>query len=158
MPVAWWAWIILAGVLALAELHMPGSYLVWIALGAALTSLAHAALGVSLEAQLALFAGASALSCAIGFFVYRDLGHRRRHQEPLNQRSLAMLGARGIVCERFVNGHGKVRLGDTVWLAAGPDLAEGSAVVVSAVSGTRLVVQAVAPPAVPDPPEPAGIA
>ncbi len=52
-----------------------------------------------------------------------------------------MLGARGMVCEPFVNGHGKVRLGDSVWLAAGPDLADGTPVVVSAVRGTRLVVQ-----------------
>ena len=33
----WWAWIILAGGLGLAELHVPGSYLMWIALGAAVT-------------------------------------------------------------------------------------------------------------------------
>jgi inner membrane protein len=143
---AWWAWMILAGVLGLLEMHVPGAYLVWIALGAMLTGVADAAFGLSLEGQLAVFAAASALSCAAGYFVYREL-HRRqpRHEQPLNERHRSMLGERGTVCETFVSGRGKVRLGDTVWLAAGADLAEGTPVVVSGVRGTRLVVEAMQP-------------
>jgi membrane protein implicated in regulation of membrane protease activity len=145
MAIPWWTWVILAGILALAELHAPGSYLVWIALGAALTSVVAAAFGVSVGGQIGSFAVASALSCVIGYFVYRRLHRRRRGEPPLNERGLAMVGARGTVCEAFFNGRGKVRLGDGVWLADGPDLAEGMPVVVSAVRGTRLVVQAVEP-------------
>ena len=52
-----------------------------------------------------------------------------------------MLGSRGVVCEAFASGQGKVRLGDGVWLASGPELAAGSPVVVTAVHGTRLVVE-----------------
>ncbi len=139
----WWAWIVLAGVLGLGEMHVPGAYLIWIALGAALTGAADAALGLSLAGQLGVFAAASALSCATGFFVYRNLHHRRHGEVLLNARSQAMIGARGTVCEAFANGQGKVRFGDGVWLATGPDLAEGAPVVVSAVRGTRLLVQAV---------------
>ena len=142
MVLPWWAWVVFAGSLGLAELHVPGSYLAWIALGAALTSVVHGLFGVSLEGQLATFAAASAFSCTAGYFVYRRLG-RRRGETQLNDRGTAMLGARGTVCEAFANGHGKVRLGDTVWLANGPNLAEGAAVVVTAVRGTRLVVDAV---------------
>lgn len=142
---AWWAWMILAGVLGLAEMFVPGAYLAWIALGAALTGAADAAFGLSLEAQLAVFAAATALSCAAGYFVYRELHRRQRQEEPLNERHRSMLGERGTVCEAFVNGRGKVRLGDSVWLAAGPDLAEGATVVVSGFRGTRLVVEAMQP-------------
>jgi membrane protein implicated in regulation of membrane protease activity len=142
---AWWAWMILAGVLGLAEMHMPGAYLVWIALGAALTGVADAAIRLSLEGQLGVFAAASALSCAAGYFVYRQLHRRQRHELPLNERHRSMLGERGTVCEAFVNGRGKVRLGDSVWLAAGPDLAEGALVVVSGVRGTRVVVEGLQP-------------
>ena len=46
-----------------------------------------------------------------------------------------MLGSRGTVCEPFAGGQGKVRLGDGVWLASGPELAEGTPVVVTAVQG-----------------------
>jgi membrane protein implicated in regulation of membrane protease activity len=153
---AWWAWIVLAGILGLAEMHVPGAYLIWIALGALVTAGFDAALGgTSLEAQLATFALASAISCLGGYFVYRQIGRRPRHETPLNERSRAMVGARGTVCEAFRNGRGKVRLGDTVWLASGPDLAEGAPIVVNAVHGTRLVVQAVTSPAT-TPPPPAG--
>ena len=145
MEIPWWGWVIFAGVLALAELHVPGSYLVWIALGAALTGAADAAFGLTLEGQLATFAVASALSCIAGYFVYRRMRPRVRGEVPLNERSLAMIGERGTVCEAFFNGRGKVRLGDGVWLADGPDLTEGTPIVVSAVRGTRLVVQAVEP-------------
>jgi membrane protein implicated in regulation of membrane protease activity len=137
--------MILAGVLGLAEMGVPGAYLMWIALGAALTGAVHAAFGVSVEGQFGIFAAASAVSCVVGYFVYRRMDRQVRGETPLNDKSVAMLGARGTVCEAFFNGRGKVRLGDGVWLADGPDLAEGAPVVVSAVRGTRLIVQAVEP-------------
>ena len=102
------------------------------------------AFGLTLAGQLAVFAAASALSSLAGYFIYRQLHWGRRGEIVLNERGRALVGARGTVCEAFVNGSGKVRLGDGVWLAAGPDLAEGTPVVVSAVHGTRLFVQAAA--------------
>jgi membrane protein implicated in regulation of membrane protease activity len=148
---AWWAWMILAGVLGLAEMHVPGTYLMWIALGALLTGAADAMLGLSLEGQLLVFAVASALCCGGGYFVYRSMHRQQRNETPLNERHRSMLGERGTVCEAFVNGRGKVRLGDSVWLAAGPDLAEGVPVVVSGFRGTRLVVEAMQPKPPPQP-------
>jgi membrane protein implicated in regulation of membrane protease activity len=135
----WWAWIILAGVLALAEMAVPGSYLMWIALGAAVTAIA-ATTGMVLEGQLAVFAIATALSCIGGYFAYRRIEAARDGGVPLNAPRKSMIGARGTVCETFVNGRGKVRIGDTVWLADGPDFAEGVPVIVAGVRGTRLEV------------------
>ena len=152
MDISWWAWVILAGILALAELHAPGSYLVWIALGAALTSVVAAVFGVSVGGQIGSFAAASALSCIVGYYVYRRVHRARREETYLNERGLAMVGARGTVCEAFFNGRGKVRLGDGVWLADGPDLGEGIPVTVRAVRGTRLLVEAVDPQSGADPP------
>jgi membrane protein implicated in regulation of membrane protease activity len=135
----WWLWIVLAGALALAEMGLPGSYLIWIALGAAITAFVAAAGEITLEGQLAVFAVATAASCLGGYFFYRALAARHR-EVPLNAPRRSLVGARGTVCEAFVNGRGKVRIGDTVWLAAGPDLAEGTPVIVSGVHGTRLTV------------------
>lgn len=153
MAIPWWVWMIAAGILALGELHAPGTYLIWIALGAALTGAVDAAFGLAIAGQIGSFAAASALSCVAGYFVYRKLHRPRRGEILLNQRSLSMVGTRGTVCEAFVNGRGKVRLGDGVWLAAGADFAEGTPVVVSAVHGTRLFVEAVKPGAASDSPE-----
>ncbi len=135
----WWAWIVLAGVLALTEMVAPSSYLMWIALGAAVTAGA-AATGAAIEGQLAVFAIATALSCVAGYFVYRQMESDRGGGVPLNAPQRSMIGARGTVSEAFVSGRGKVRIGDTVWLADGPDLAEGTPVVVAGLRGTRLEV------------------
>jgi len=135
----WWAWIVLAGILALAEMVVPGSYLMWIALGAAITAVA-ATTGMVLEGQLAVFATATAVSCLGGYFVYRGMEPSHDSGAPLNAPQRSMIGARGTVCQALVNGRGKVRIGDTVWLANGPDLAEGTPVIVAGLRGTRLEV------------------
>jgi len=143
--VPWWGWTVVAAVLALAEMHVPGSYLIWIALGAAVTAAVTAFyVAASTELQVATFAIAAAICCFAGYFVYRRGDHRPVRATALNERGLALVGARGIVAAPIVNGEGKVRLGDTVWIAEGPLLAVGAPVVVSAVRGTRLVVIAAA--------------
>jgi hypothetical protein len=140
----WWVWIVLAGILAWAELHIPGSYLVWIALGAGVTGVAAGLWELTLEGQIGAFAVASVMSCAGGYFVYRRVNREHRHETVLNERSRLLLGTRGVVCEALIDGQGKVRLGDGVWLAAGPDLPEGAPVVVTSVTGTRLTVEPLA--------------
>src|ERR1700722_17637003 len=139
----WWAWATLAAVLGLLELHAPGGYLIWIAFGAALTAALRAPYELPITTQIATFAAASALSCLVGYFVYRHVDRRRSDGALLNQRGLLMVGARGFVCSPIVNGEGKVRLGDTVWLAEGPALEDGVPIVVNSVHGARVVVEPV---------------
>lgn len=144
----WWGWAVAAAALALAELHAPGSYMIWIALGAAFTAGWIAAQRPeALEPQLIVFAIAAAASCVLGWFVYRALPSRRGDEAMLNRRAQALIGARATVCEGFVNGEGKVRVGDSQWLAEGPPLRVGTAVVVTAVRGARLVVREAGAPA-----------
>ena len=139
----WWAWAILAAVVGIAELHVPGSYLIWIASGIAITAAAEALFGLTFAQQIAVFAVASCASCVLGYFVYRGFPTRRGAADgTLNQRDRMMVGARAVVCVPVLNGHGKVRVGDSVWLAEGPDLAEGTAVTVKSVRGTSLIVEA----------------
>lgn len=138
----WWAWAIVAVGVGLAELHVPGSYLIWIALGAAVTAAIDAVWGLSFPAQIGTFAVASALSCILGYFVYRKKFNRQ--ERALNQPDVQMIGVRGVTCETFANGRGKVRLGDSVWLAEGPDLANGVPIVVTSLHGTAVVVAAAA--------------
>lgn len=142
--IPWWAWAIVAAVVGMAELHVPGSYFIWIALGAAVTAAIDAAFGLSFEAQIVTFAIASAVSCAIGYFVYPRFERAPRQDGPLNRRDLAMVGARGTVCADFVDGRGKVKLGDSVWQAeakAREDLAEGTPVIVKALRDTSVIVE-----------------
>ena len=51
-----------------------------------------------------------------------------------------MIGVRGVVAETIENGRGKVNFGDSIWLAKGPDLINGTPVVVTDVNGTVVTV------------------
>jgi membrane protein implicated in regulation of membrane protease activity len=138
--VPWWAWAILAALLGLAEMHAPGSYLIWIALGAALTAATHAVYHPSIAAQIITMISASSASCFVGYFAYRHVDRRQPDATTLNQREMLLIGTRGVVCSEIAHGEGKVRLGDTVWLAEGPDLPTGTAVVVRSVRQARVQV------------------
>jgi inner membrane protein len=141
--VPWWGWAIIGAVLGLAELHAPGSYLIWIAVGAALTAAVAAWGELSTAAQLITMTLASGSSCFAGYFVYRHADRRRGEDGMLNRRETLLVGERGVVCSDIFHGTGKVRLGDTVWLAEGPDLPAGTAVIVKSVRRARVRVRPV---------------
>jgi membrane protein implicated in regulation of membrane protease activity len=141
--VPWWGWAVAGAVLGLAELHAPGSYLIWIAVGAVLTAALAAWCDLSTAAQLVTMIVASGLSCFGGYFVYRHVDRRQADDGMLNRREALLVGEHGVVCSEIFHGTGKVRLGDTVWLAEGPDLPTGTAVIVKSVRRARVRVRPV---------------
>jgi membrane protein implicated in regulation of membrane protease activity len=144
--IPWWGWAILGAVLGLAEMLGPGAYLIWIALGALVTAGLDAAYDLTTEAQLIAMAVASGLSCFGGYFVYRHVDRRKADYAALNERGALLVGERGVVSAEITGGTGKVRLGDTVWLAEGPDLPVGTAVIVTSVRRSRVCVRPVDAP------------
>lgn len=137
-----WAWAVAAVVIAFLEMPVPGNYLIWIACAAALTALVGFVVDWSLNAQLTFFAIACLATCVAGYFVYRWLASRSPDADPINRRDLEMVGQTGVASEAFVNGHGYIRLNDTLWLAEGnEDFDAGTALTVTAVHGTSVVVR-----------------
>jgi hypothetical protein len=137
-----WAWAVAAVVIAFCELPVPGSYLIWIACAAALTALMGFLIDWPLTSQLSFFVIACIGTCVAGYFVYRHFDRRGRDGEPMNRRDIDMIGQSAIASEAFVNGHGRIRLNDTVWLAQGEgDIAAGTPVVVTGLHGTSLMVR-----------------
>ena len=136
-----WLWATAAVAIAYVELHEPGFYLIWIAAGAGVTAVVDAVFGLAVEAQLLIFALASTVCCIGGHFVYQYLNRDQPEESQLNRRELQIIGAEGVVCEPLKNGHGKVRLGDSVWLAEGPSLPEGTPIVVRSLRGTTVRVE-----------------
>lgn len=64
-----------------------------------------------------------------------------RTDEPgLNQRGSDLVGRTAVVSEAIVAGRGKVRIGDTVWIAEGPDMPAGERVNVTASNGVIIRV------------------
>ncbi len=61
--------------------------------------------------------------------------------EPtLNRPANSLVGRAAIVAEPIINGRGKVMLGDTIWLAEGPDMGVGETVKISGTRDMLLVV------------------
>lgn len=138
----WW-WLIAAVLLGILELLAPGFFLVWMAAAAALTGIIAALVPLSLALQLGLFVVLAFASVFAGRVYYA------RRPVPsadpkLNVRAARLIGRTVIVETAIENGQGRVRVGDGVWNARGPDAPAGASVVIVAADGTCLVVELVA--------------
>jgi hypothetical protein len=138
-------WWILALVLIAIEVAVPGYFMLWIGIAAAVTgALLWAMPDLSLLSQAIAFALLTFASCAVyGFWLRPRLRRSQPGAERLNRRAEQMIGRRYVLVEAIVNGRGKAQVGDGQWLVSGPDLSIGSAVEVLSVDGTTLLVRAV---------------
>ena len=66
-----WAWLVFAALLAIAEVLIPGVFLIWIAIAAAITGLAALALPIGIPLQLLIFAALSVISVWAGMWTIR---------------------------------------------------------------------------------------
>lgn len=134
------AWLVLAVVLAALEVVVPGVFLIWIAAAAAVTGLVSYAAPLGPAAQLILFALLCGLSVWLGRRWY--LSRPVASSDPLlNDRAARLIGEEVEVVEAIAHGSGRVKVGDSVWTARGPDSPVGAIVRVAAVRGTELVVE-----------------
>jgi hypothetical protein len=134
-----WGWLTLGVVLACLEILLPGAVMLWLA-AAALATAGHTALfGLSTGAQLVAFAGWTAVALVISRRVRRKQPIASA-DETLNRRGEALVGQTARVVQPIVHGRGKVRVGDSDWLAIGPDSAVGVRVEIVSVDGATLRV------------------
>ncbi len=137
-----WAWMLAAIVLGIAELIVPGVFLIWLAAAAAATGLLTLAFGIDLPFQFALFALISIAAVYFGRRWY--LNNPMPSADPLlNDRAARLTGRTVVVTQAIVNGEGRVRVGDSVWSCRGPDCAEGSRVRITGADGSCLKVEPV---------------
>jgi membrane protein implicated in regulation of membrane protease activity len=73
-------------------------------------------------------------------FVFARSRFSESDEPDLNRRAVQLVGRVLVVEEAIENGRGKVRVGDTLWAAEGPDTAAGKEVDVLSVQGTVLRV------------------
>lgn len=135
-------WLILAALLAITELMIPGVYLTFIALGAAATGvLALIFPELGLIGQLISFAAWSSVAVLIGKRWY-NTNPVPSSDPDLNNRAARMIGQRVTVVEPIVGGSGRVRVGDGEWPAEGPDIGAGEKARVVEVRGGVVLVEA----------------
>lgn len=138
----WQAWLALGLLLGIAEIVMPGIFLIWIATAAVLTGIAALLLPFPVSGQIVLFAALCIGATWAGRKLYaRDPG---ASQDPLlNDRTARLVGELVTVSEPIHAGRGKVRVGDSEWLCRGDDCEAGSQVRVTGAQGAVLIVEPV---------------
>lgn len=136
---AWWHWLVFALVLAALETFLPGAVAIWFAVAAGIVGLLLVVLPMPWQWQWILFA----VLGLVAMLVYRN--YVRKHPETteqpnLNLRGQQYVGVEFTLVEPIEQGFGKVRVGDSVWKVAGPDLPLGARVRVTGVDGAVLTV------------------
>ena len=137
---AYWLWLTLGVVLAGAEMLLPGVYLIWLALAAIATGVLTAVLDLSLPYQVINFVS---LALIFAFSARRFLRDKPiESADPLmNRRGARLVGETAVVVQAIAHGSGRVKLGDSEWIARGPDVAVGECVRVSGSEGAILLVE-----------------
>jgi membrane protein implicated in regulation of membrane protease activity len=137
----WWHWWIAAAALGIVEALVPGAVAIWFAAAAAVIGALLLVVPLAWQLQLVLF-GVLSLG-ALGTWRYWKREHPETSDLPrLNQRAAQYIGQVCVLSEGIVQGNGRARVGDGFWKVRGPDLPAGSAVRVTAVEGTVLIVEA----------------
>ena len=134
-------WLIAALLLGIAELLVPGVFLVFLAIAAAATGIALFALpALPLAAQILAFAVWSGVAVAIGRRWYHD--YPVDAADPLlNDRAARLVGQEVVVAMDIGLDGGRVRVGDGSWPARGDRAMMGERVRVVAADGGVLTVE-----------------
>src|SRR3954463_8472190 len=137
----WVIWAIVAAGLAAGEILTLGFFLGLMALGAAVAAIA-AAVGLSVELQVALFAVTSVASLA---FIRPIALRHLKTPARLKSGTAALVGSRAVVLERVDADHGQVKIGGEVWTARPYDeddvFEPGARVEVIKIEGVTALVQ-----------------
>ncbi len=139
-----WGWLVCGLVLMMAELFVPGVFIVWIGIGAVLTGFVVAFFpDLSFSFQLVVFAVFSAISVFLGWFVYGKVFGKseKENYSYLNQGAKEFIGKSYPLVKGIKDGQGQVKIGDTVWLVKSDEaLKSGEMVTVDKVDGIVLYV------------------
>lgn len=121
---AHYAWLVLGILLALAELFVPGVFLIWVAAAAFLTGVIASFVDLTFAGQLTTFGLATVASVLAGRRWY--LTHDVKNEDPLlNDRAARLVGKTVTVVKPITATAGRVKVGDSEWPARGPALKKG---------------------------------
>jgi len=90
--------------------------------------------------QLGIFSVMSLASLVVGR-AYLKRNPVGSDEQSLNRRADQYVGLTFTLVEAIVDGHGKVKVDDSIWKVVGPDLPEGTRVRVTGTSATVLEVE-----------------
>jgi membrane protein implicated in regulation of membrane protease activity len=135
-----WLWLGLGLVLAIAEILIPGVFLIWLAGAALITGVVTWLVPIGLPLEIVLFTVLAITSVFIGRNYLR--ANPVVPADPkMNDRGARAVGETVTVTQVIEDGSGRVKLGDSEWLARGPDAEPGTKMRVCSADGAVLVVE-----------------
>ncbi len=135
-----WGWLALGLVLAIAEMAIPGVFLIWLAGAALITGVVSWLVPIGVPLQVMMFAVLAIVSVFAGKRYLRD--NPIAAADPMmNDRGARLVGESVVVTHVIEGGTGRVKLGDTEWLVRGPDAEPGTRMRVTGNDGAVLLVE-----------------
>ncbi|MCF6198448.1 MAG: NfeD family protein [Hyphomicrobiaceae bacterium] len=139
-----WNWFILAAILGVLELTLPGFLLIWFGVAALLIGALALAINMVWQLQLVLFAliGIGLLMASKRFAGSKS---GKTDRPLLNKRAHTHLGKVYQLVTPTSHGRGSIKVGDSIWqvqLEGDEDLEKGAGVLITDVAGTRLIGRA----------------
>ena len=141
----YWDWFIAGGLLLALEALAPGVFMLWLGLAAMLVGAVSVFVDWSWQAQFIAFSAFSVAMIPLWRRLSRQ-GPEDTDQPFLNRRADALVGRTFTLEKPIVDGHGTVRIDDSVWRITGADVPAGRRVKVVRVEGTALQVELVTDP------------
>jgi hypothetical protein len=138
---SFWDWLGLGTVLLILEVFGAGGYLLWIGVAAAAVGILTFVFPyMPWTVQFLLFALLSVLTAVYWWRRQRSV-IRPSDQPGLNMRGHELIGRTFVVHSAIIDGRGKIKVGDGVWIVTGPDTAVGGQVRVIGQDGAILRVE-----------------
>lgn len=137
-----WIWLTLGLVLIALEMVIPGVFLLWFGIAAIATGAIAFVFDLGLPFQILNFVFLSLIAAYSAKRFLRD--KPIVSSDPLlNKRGGRLVGETAVVTQAFDGGTGRVKHGDSEWLARGPDVAVGERVRITGSEGALLLVEPV---------------
>jgi membrane protein implicated in regulation of membrane protease activity len=135
-----WNWFLIVVALFMLDMLVPGAHFLWFRFAAVGVGILALTTGIGWQWQLMAFGVFSVLAA---LFIERHVRPDvvKSDVPDLNARGQQYVGRMLMVEQAIDCGRGKVRVGDTLWCAEGPDAPLGSSVLVTGVRGTVLLVE-----------------
>ena len=139
--IIYWHWLILAVVMIILEMLMPGAYLLWMGVSAIfIGALMYVFPEMVFLVQILIFAMLSVISVVM-YRSYRKKNPLVTDEPALNRRGEQYIGRTFTLEEPIMNGEGKITVDDTTWKITGRNIDAGGTVRVVAVEGSTLKVE-----------------
>ncbi len=138
-----WHWLILALLLIILEIVVPGAFFLWMGVSAGIIGLIlWISPDISWESQLLLFSVISIVSIAL-WRIRLNKHPTESEDNTLNARTTQYIGRVFTLVEPIEDGYGKIHVDDSYWQVSGPNCEKDKKVKVISVDGMILKVEPV---------------